>query len=87
MHGALTDHALFIVLLSKEKHMLTNKTQINQFIDTFQGAKSTFLKTVVTEEKVRAPLQTFVDAQTEFAKEMVRITDQFFTKNMTSVKM
>ncbi len=63
--------------------IITSKFYANQAIDTFQGAKTAFLNSVVTEEKVRAPLQSFVDAQTSFAKEMVRIGDEVFTQSVT----
>ena len=62
----------------KEIYMsiITPKWAINQAIDTVQNAKSSFLNSVVTDAKYRSPLQSFVDAQTEFAKEMVRIADE-----------
>lgn len=56
--------------------IITAKWAVNQAIDTVQNAKTSFLKSVVTEDKYRAPLQSFVDAQTEFAKEVVRVTDE-----------
>jgi hypothetical protein len=63
--------------------IITSKFYANQAIDTFQGAKTAFLKNVVAEDKFRAPLQSFVDAQTSFAKEMVRIGDEIFTQSVT----
>jgi hypothetical protein len=56
--------------------IITAKWAANQAIDTIQNAKTTFLSNVVTDAKYRAPLQSFVDAQTEFAKEMVRVADE-----------
>jgi len=53
-------------------------TYANAFIDTIQGAKSQFLNTVVTDKKVREPLQSFVDAQTTFAKEMAKISNTVY---------
>jgi hypothetical protein len=53
-------------------------------IDTIQGAKTTFLNTFVTEKKVKEPLQTFVDAQTLFAKEMVNQVDAFTSTVQTA---
>jgi hypothetical protein len=50
-------------------------TYANQFVDTVQDTKTKFLKTMITDEKVRAPLQSFVDAQTVFTKEMVKVAD------------
>lgn len=52
----------------------------NIFVDTFQTAKTNALKSMVTDEKVRAPLQSFIDAQTTFAKEMVRIADSVYVQ-------
>lgn len=56
--------------------IITTKFYANQAIETIQNAKSTFLKSVVTDEKFRSPLQAFVDAQTNFAKEVVRAADE-----------
>lgn len=66
--------------------IITSKFYANQAIDTFQGAKTAFLNSVVTEDKFRAPLQSFVDAQTSFAKEMVRIGDEIFTQSVTHLQ-
>jgi hypothetical protein len=52
----------------------------NIFVDTFQTAKTNALKSMITDEKVRAPLQSFIDAQTTFAKEMVRIADSVYVQ-------
>jgi hypothetical protein len=52
----------------------------NAFIDTVQSAKSNALKTIVTDTKVREPLQSFIDAQTAFAKSMTDIADTFYTQ-------
>lgn len=52
----------------------------NSFIDTIQAAKSNTLKTIVTDTKVREPLQSFIDAQTAFAKSMTQIADTVYTQ-------
>ncbi len=52
----------------------------NSFIDTVQAAKSNALKTIVTDAKVREPLQSFIDAQTTFAKSMTDIADSVYTQ-------
>jgi hypothetical protein len=52
----------------------------NAFIDTVQAAKSNALKTIVTDAKVREPFQSFIDAQTTFAKSMTDIADTFYTQ-------
>jgi hypothetical protein len=61
-------------------------TYANQFVDTVQDTKTNVLKTMITDEKVRAPLQSFVDAQTVFSKEMVKIADNMFTQFSTQVE-
>jgi hypothetical protein len=48
-------------------------------IDTFQGVKTTFIKAYVPNEELRKPLQTFIDAQSSFAKKIVSETNAFFT--------
>ena len=48
----------------------------NTFIDTVQGAKTQFLKTFVTNEPVRKSLQSFVDAQTTFAKQVAKTSQE-----------
>lgn len=44
---------------------------VNTFIDTVQGAKTQFVKTFVTDAKVAKTLQSFIDAQTTFSKQVV----------------
>jgi hypothetical protein len=52
---------------------------INSAIDTFQGAKTQFVKTFVTNDELKKPLQSYIDAQTSFAKKVVAETNTFFT--------
>jgi uncharacterized protein YueI len=52
----------------------------NIFVDTVQTAKTNTLKSMITDEKVRAPLQSFIDAQTSFTKEMIRIADGVYNQ-------
>jgi|LauGreDrversion2_2_1035103.scaffolds.fasta_scaffold162915_1 hypothetical protein len=47
---------------------------VNSFIDTVQGAKTTFVKTFVPDTKVAKTLQSFIDAQTTFTKQVVATT-------------
>lgn len=42
------------------------------FIDTVQGSKKYFVSTFITDEKIRKPLNAFVDAQTAFTKQIVK---------------
>lgn len=57
----------------------------NTAIDTIQGAKKTFVETFVTNEEVKKPLLTFINAQSSFAKKMALECDTFFTTIGTSV--
>jgi len=52
---------------------------INSAIDTFQGAKTQFVKTFVSNDELKKPLQTYIDAQTSFAKKVAAETNSFFT--------
>ncbi len=58
----------------------------NSFIDTIQGAKTQFLNTVVTDKSAREPLQAFIDAQTKFAKEVVKISDTVYNQTVEQVE-
>jgi hypothetical protein len=52
----------------KEKKMFA----YNTFIDTVQTGKKTFVNMFITDEKVKAPLNAFVDAQTAFVKQIFK---------------
>ena len=49
-------------------------------IDTIKDAKSTALKSIVTDEKFRKPLQAMVDAEAQLAKAAVSAMEDFFSK-------
>jgi hypothetical protein len=51
----------------------------NNAIDTIQGAKTQFIKTFVTNDELKKPLQAYVDAQAAFAKKVVAETNTFLT--------
>ena len=53
------------------------KAYLNTAIDSVQYAKTQFLNTFVNEEVIREPLQLFVDAQAQFARQMVHASDVF----------
>jgi hypothetical protein len=55
---------------------------LDTYIDTFQRAKKTWVELYVKEESVAKAMNEFVEAQTQFAKNMTRITDQFVTVAM-----
>jgi hypothetical protein len=61
--------------------MITPQYYINQAIDTIQGTKSFFLKTLVTDEKVLKPMQEFIDLQTTFAKNASRVAYDVMTES------
>ena len=46
----------------------------NMFIDTVQGAKTSFVKSFIKDEKLAKPIQAFVDAQTTFVKQVAATT-------------
>lgn len=48
----------------------------NTFIDAVQNSKKFFVNTFVTDEKVRKPLNAFVDAQTAFTKQIVKSNEE-----------
>jgi hypothetical protein len=58
---------------------------LNMFIDTFQGAKSQFVKTYVQNEEIARPLNTYINAQTAFAKNVAQEVLNFSTTVGTSM--
>ena len=48
----------------------------NTFIDTIQNSKKFFVNSFITDEKVRKPLNAFVDAQTAFTKQIVKSNEE-----------
>ena len=52
---------------------------INTSIDAISGAKTQFVKTFVTNEAVAKPLNTYIDAQQAFAKDVAQSTVDFYT--------
>ena len=52
---------------------------INTVIDTFQGAKKQFVKTFVKNEELAKPLNTFIEAQTLYAKAVAVEVNKFYT--------
>jgi len=52
---------------------------VNTAIDTIAGAKKTFVTTFVPNEELRKPLDTYIDAQTDFAKKVVAEVNNFLT--------
>jgi len=48
-------------------------------IDTIQGAKKTWVKTFVTNEQVAAALNEFVDAQADYTKKAVKVSQDTAT--------
>ena len=58
----------------------------NQFIDTVQGAKTTFVKTFVKHEGIAKSLQSFIDAQTKFTKEAVKSANEVMDQSLEEAK-
>lgn len=56
---------------------------VDTFIDTVQGAKKYFVNTFVTDKEIQKPLNAFVDAQTEFVKQIVK-TNQSLADQVTT---
>lgn len=55
-------------------------TYAHTFIDSIQSAKINTLKTLVTDENIRAPFQTIVEAETKFVKTMAEVADDFYSQ-------
>jgi hypothetical protein len=52
---------------------------VDQFIDTVQNGKKYFVSSFVTDENIRKSLNAFVDAQTEFTKQIVKTNNDMFS--------
>ena len=52
---------------------------INASIDAIQGAKTQFVKTFAPNDEIAKPLNTFIDAQTSFAKKVAVEANSFWT--------
>lgn len=52
---------------------------INTSIDTVSGIKTQFVKTFVQNEEIKTQLQTYIDAQQAFAKNVAKSSVDFFT--------
>lgn len=52
---------------------------VDTFIDTVQGAKTSFVNTFVYNEELKKPLQSYINAQTTFAKKVAQESFSFFT--------
>jgi len=53
---------------------------LDSMIDTIQSAKKQFVTTFVTDKEVQKPLIGFVDAQTDFVKQIVKTNEVFATQ-------
>lgn len=54
-------------------------SSINTTIDTISGAKTQFVKSFVQNDEVAKQLQTYIDAQQSFAKNVAKSAVDFFT--------
>lgn len=50
----------------------TNLFWVNQFVDNVQNAKNQFLDVFVWDDKIKAPMKQFVEAQRDFVKQINR---------------
>jgi hypothetical protein len=57
--------------------MVNNTYAAHWGIDTLQNAKKYYVKALVPDEALAEPLNSFIDAQTTFAKNVVKSMDQF----------
>ena len=48
---------------------------LDSIIDTIQSAKKQFVSNFVTDKELQKPLFAFVDAQTDFAKQVVKTNE------------
>lgn len=55
-------------------------TYTHTAIDSIQSAKTNTLKSLVTDEKIREPLQAIIDAETKFAKSIADIADDVYSQ-------
>jgi hypothetical protein len=55
-------------------------THATNAIDTIKDAKATVLKTLVTDETFRKPLQAMVDAEAQLAKATVKSIEEMVAK-------
>lgn len=57
---------------------------VDTFIDTVQGAKKYFVNTFITDKEIQKPLNAFVDAQTDFVKQVVKTNQALADQVVTS---
>jgi hypothetical protein len=76
--GVITNQLAYF----KEKPMFA----YNSFIDTVQTGKKTFVNMFISDEKVRAPLNAFVDAQTVFVKQIVKSYEDLAVHTTSEIK-
>ena len=57
---------------------------VDTFIDTVQGAKKYFVNTFITDKEIQKPLNAFVDAQTDFVKQVVKTNQVLADQVVTS---
>lgn len=65
---------------------ITSLYYTNLFVDQVQNAKKQFLSTFVLDEKVRQPLESFVEAQRTYTKELNRVADEIFNYGIVASK-
>lgn len=53
---------------------------LTTYIDAVSSVKTNMLKTFVTEESMRKPMQTMVDAEAQLSKAVVSYYENLFSK-------
>jgi len=59
---------------------------LDTFIDTIQNAKKQIVTTFVTDKELQKPLFAFVEAQTDFVKQIVKTNEALTNQTKDAVK-
>jgi hypothetical protein len=59
---------------------------LDTVIDAIQNAKKQFVTTFVTDKELQKPLFAFVEAQTDFVKQIVKTSEELTNQTKDAVK-
>ncbi len=59
---------------------------LNYYIDSFQNGKKFFVNSFVTDQKSRDALNAFVDAQTDFTKQIIKTGEVLAMECATNIE-
>jgi hypothetical protein len=59
---------------------------LDTVIDAIQNAKKQFVTTFVTDKAIQQPLFAFVEAQTDFVKQIVKTSEELTNQTKDAVK-